>query len=162
MVEMLVVGVCLSLFVLLICLIWPTPSTTDAFPQQTMDQCKAALCVFRLLVDPKEEDYLRTRLPQLEFRALLRKRLWLAMRCLVLLSRHATFLATLGQNAALSGDPDVARMGARLAISSLQLKINLLAAEAAVVMKWLLPASPLLVCASSLMVRQRIHSLAGE
>ena len=162
MIWMLVVGVCFLLSVFVIRLVWPTSSTPDAFPQQTMDQCKAALCVFRLLVDPQEEGYLRARLPQLEFRALQRKRLWLAMRCLILLSRHATLLATTGQKAALSGDLDVARSGEKLAIGSLQLKVNLLAVEAAVVMKWLFPASPLLLRVTNLTVPQRIYSLAGR
>src|SRR5258708_31132880 len=112
MIWMLEVVVCLSLSALLIRLVWPTSSTPDMFPQQTMDQCKAALCVFRLLVDPQEEGYLRARLPELEFRALHRKRLWLAMRCLVLLSRYATLLATTGQKASLSGDRNVSRRSA--------------------------------------------------
>ena len=157
-----VVGVCLSLSVLLVRLVWLTSFTPDVPSEQTVQQCEAALCVFRLLVDPKEEGYLRATLPQPEFRVLQRKRLWLAMRCLILLDRNATVLATTGQNAALSGDPDAAERGERLAIGSLLLKVNLLAAEAAVVVKWLFPTSPLVVPVTNLTVKQRVPSLAGR
>src|SRR5882762_10435227 len=160
MIWILVMGVCLWLFVLLVRLVWLTSFTPAILPEQTVGQCKAALCVFCLLVDPKEEGYLRATLPQPEFRVLQRKRLWLAMRCLILLDRNATLLATTGQNAALSGDPDVAERGERLAIGSLQLKVNLLAAEAAVVAKWLFPTSPLVVPVTNLTVKQRVPSLA--
>jgi hypothetical protein len=85
-----------------------------------------------------------------EFHVLQRKRLWHAMRCLILLERNATFLGTAGQKAALSYDLDVAQRGARLAIGSLQLKVNLLAAEGAVLVKWLFPTSPLLVRVTNL------------
>jgi len=91
-----------------------------------------------------------------------RKRLWLAMRCLILLDRNATLLATTGQKASLSGDPDVAQRGERLTIGSLQMKVNLLTAEAAVVVKWLFPTSPLVIPVTNLMVKQGVPSLAGR
>jgi hypothetical protein len=162
MIWILVIGVCLWLFVLLVRLVWLTSFTPAILPEQTVRQCKAALCVFRLLVDPKEEGYLRATLPHPEFRVLQRKRLWLAMRCLILLDRNATLLATMGQNAALSGDPDAAERGERLAIGSLLLKVNLLAAEAAVVVKWLFPTSPLLVRVNNLTVHERAPLLTGR
>jgi hypothetical protein len=162
MIWVLVVGVSLSLSALLVRLVWLTSHRPDTTPEKTVQQCVAALCVFRLLVDPREEDYLRSRLPQPEFHVLQRKRLWLAMRCLILLDRNATLLATTGQKASLSGDPEVAQRGERLTIGSLQLKVNLLAAEAAVVVKWLFPTSPLVVPLTNLAVKQRIPSLAGR
>ena len=162
MIWILVVGVCLWLSVLLVRLVWLTSFPPAIPPEQTVRQCKAALCVFRLLVDPKEEGYLRATLPQPEFRVLQRKRLWLAMRCLILLDRNATLLASTGQNAALSGDRDVAERGERLAIGSLLLKVNLLGAEAAVVVKWLFPTSPLLVRVNNLTVHQRAPLLTGQ
>jgi hypothetical protein len=160
MMWVLVVGVSLSLSALLVRLVCLSSHRPDTTPEKTVQQCVAALCVFRLLVDPREEDYLRLRLPRPEFRVLQRKRLWLAMRYLILLDRNATLLATTGQRASLSGDPDVAQSGERLTIGSLQLKVNLLAAEAAVVVKWLFPASPLVVSVTNLTVKQRVPSLA--
>ena len=160
MMWVLVVGVSFSLSALLVRLVWLTSHQPAATPERTVQQCVAALCVFRLLVDPREEDYLRSRLPRPEFRVLQRKRLWLAMRCLILLDRNATLLATTGQRASLSGDPDVAQSGERLTIGSLQLKVNLLAAEAAVVVKWLFPTSPLVVPVTNLTVKQRVPALA--
>ena len=141
-------------------LVWRSSSTPDLPFEDTVEQCEAALCGFRLLVDPKDGRYLCATLPPPEFRVLQRKRLWLAMRCLILLDGNATFLATVGQKAALSDDLDVAQTGERLAIGSLQLKVNLLAAEGAVLAKWLFPTSPLLVPVTKLTVQQRAPSVA--
>src|SRR6266446_1814784 len=160
MMWVLVVGVSLLLSGLLVRLVWLTSYRPDTDPQKTVQQCEATLCVFQLLVNPREESYLRATLPRSEFHVLQRKRLWLAMRCLILLDRNATLLAKTGQTAALSGDPDVAQRGERLTIGSLQLKVNLLAAEAAVVVKWLFPTSPLVVPVTNLTVKQRVPSLA--
>ena len=160
MIWVLVVGVSLSLSALLVRLVWLTSYRPDTTPEKTVQQCVAALCVFRLLVDSREEGYLRSRLPRPEFHVLQRKRLWLAMRCLILLDRNATLLATTGQKASLSVDPEVAERGEQLTIGSLQLKVNLLVAEAVVVAKWLFPASPLVVPVTNLTVKQRVPSLA--
>jgi hypothetical protein len=160
MIWVLVVGVSLSLSALLVRLVWLTSYRPDTTPEKTVQQCVAALCVFRLLVDSREEGYLRSRLPRPEFHVLQRKRLWLAMRCLILLDKNATLLATTGQKASLSVDPEVAERGEQLTIGSLQLKVNLLAAEAVVVAKWLFPASPLVVPVTNLMVKQRVPTLA--
>lgn len=162
MMGVLVVVVSLSLSGLLVRLVWLTSYPPATASEKTVQQCQAALCVFRLLVDAREEGYLRARLPQPEFCALQRRRLWLAMRCLILLDRNATLLAATGQKAALSGDADVAQRGERLAVRSLQLKVNLLAAEAAIFVKWLFPTSPLLVCVTNLTVQQRVPVLAGR
>ncbi len=162
MMWVLVVGVSLSLSALLVRLVWLTSYRPDTTPGKTVQQCVAALCVFRLLVDPREEGYLRSRLPRPEFHVLQRKRLWLAMRCLILLDKNATLLATTGQRAALSSNPDVAQSGERLTNGSLQLKVNLLAAEAVVVVKWFFPTSPLVIPVTNLMVKQGVPSLAGR
>ena len=70
MIWTLVVGVCLSLSILLVRLVWLSSSTPDLPFEDTVEQCEAALCVFHLLVDPKEEGYLRATLPPPEFRVL--------------------------------------------------------------------------------------------
>ncbi len=162
MIWTLVVGVCLSLSILLVRLVWLSSFAPDLPFEDTVEQCEAALCVFHLLVDLKEEGYLRATLPPPEFRVLQRKRLWLATRCLILLDRNTAFLVRAGQKAALSDDLDVAQTGERLAIGSLQLKVKLLAAEGAVLVKWLFPASPLLVRITNLRVQHRAPSLAGR
>ena len=149
MIWLLVMGVCFSLLILLIPLVWTTSSRPGVPPGQTLEQCRAALCVFRLLMDMKEEDYLRARLSPSEFQVLQRKRLWLALRYLMLLGKDATLLASTGQRAG------------RLAFVSLQLKANILAAEAAVAVKWLRPSSPLLGRFVNRAVHQRTFSLIG-
>lgn len=156
---MLVVEVFLLLSVLLVRLVWRTGCKPKLRQEKIGRQCAAALCLFRLLVDQKEEVYLRTAVPEPEFRTLQRNRLRLAMRCLILVDRNATLLAAAGQMAALSGDPDLAKRGERLAMSSLQLKVSLLAAEGAVLVKWLFPGSRLRVHMGSLTVQQRVPSL---
>ena len=162
MTWMLLTCVFFSLCSLVVRLLWLSSYRPETPREKTVEQCEAALCVFRLLVDPKEEGYLRATLPQPEFRVLQRKRLWLAMRCLILLDRNATLLVTTGQNAALSCDPDVAERGERLAIGSLLLKVNLLGTEASVVVKWLFPTSPLLVRVNNLTVHERVPLLTGR
>lgn len=158
---MLVVGVSLLLSVLVIRLVWRSGYNAEIDPQQIVGQCAAALCAFRLLVDQKEEVYLRASLPEPKFRTLQRNRLRLAMRCLTLLDRNTTLLAATGQRAALSGDPDLAKRGERLAISSFQLKVSLLAAEGAVLVKWLFPGSRLRVHMASLAGQEGVPSLPG-
>jgi hypothetical protein len=161
MTWMLAVSASLSLSVLLIRLILIASYRPVPRRQDTLRECEAALCVFRLLVDSREEMYLRTTLSPPDFRSVHRKRLRLAMRCLILLDRNATWLATMAQQAALSVDPDLAERGERLANSSFQLKANLLAAEIMVGMKWLFPASALFLRVAKISFRQSVPSLAG-
>ncbi len=162
MTWILVTCVFFSLLVLLVRLVWLGSYRPETLPEKTAQQCEAALCVFRLLIDPREERYLRATLSQAEFRGLQRKRLWLALRCLIVLDRNAALLAAWGQKAALSADPKLAEKGKRLTAGALQLKVNLLAAEAAVAVKWLFPNSPVRLRLAKLTVQQRIPSLAGR
>src|SRR5260370_41387315 len=106
MMWVLVVGVSLSLSALLVRLVWLTSYRPDATPEKTVQQNVAALCVFRLLVDPREDGYLRSRLPRPEFKVLQRKRLCLAMRCLFWLHKDSTLLALMVQRSALCSNPD--------------------------------------------------------
>lgn len=153
------VGIALVLLVLLICLVRLVFHKLELPAVGTVQQCEAALCVFRLLVDRREECYLRRSLPDAEFRVLQRKRLWIAMRCLLLFDRNTTLLVRNGEMAASSDDLDIAQRGKRLLAGSLQLKANLLAAETAVLLKWLFPTSPLVIPATILNVHQRLQSL---
>jgi hypothetical protein len=162
MIWMLVVCVFFSLSALLVRLVWLSFCRPETPPEKTVQQCEAALCVFRLLIDPREERYLRATLSQPEFRELQRKRLWLALRCLIVLDRNATLLVATGHKAALTDDPNLAQRGERLTAGALQLKVNLLAAEAAVAVKWLFPNSPVRLRLVNLTVQQRVPSLAGR
>jgi hypothetical protein len=162
MMWMLAVCVSLSLSALLIRLILVASYRPVLPTESTLRECEAALCVFRLLVDSQEEVYLRTTLSPPEFRSVHRKRLRLAMRYLILLDRNATLLAATAQQAALSGDSDLAQRGKRLADSSLQLKGNLLAAEIAVVVKWLFPTSALFLRVAKISFPRSVPSLAAR
>ena len=157
-----VVGVSVLLSVLLVRLVRLTGHKPEIPPPQTIRQSAVAFCVFRLLIDQREEFYLRAALPEPEFCMVQRKRLWLAMRCLVSVGRNATLLAATGQRAALSGDLNLGQRSELPAISSRQLKVNLLAAEFAVLVKWLFPTSPLRLRLATLKVQQMIPSLPGR
>jgi len=143
MIWMLAACASLSLSVLMIRLILIASHRPVPLTENTLRECEAALCVFRLLVDSHEETYLRSTLSPPDFRPVHRKRLRLAMRCLILLDRNATSLAMMAQQTALSGDSDVAQRGARMSDASFHLKVNVLAAEIAVAVKWLFPTSAL-------------------
>lgn len=152
------VGIALVLLVLLIRLVHLVSHKLELPAADTVQQCEAALCVFRLLVDRREEYYLRRSLPEAEFRVLQRKRLWIAMRCLHLLERHATLLIRMGEMAAASDDPKMVREGQRLVAGTLQLKVNLLVAETTLLLKWLFPAAPLVLPTTGLKIQQQLHS----
>jgi hypothetical protein len=162
MIWMLVTCVFFLLCALLVRLLWLSSYGPETPPEKTVEQCEAALCVFRLLIDPREERYLRATLSQGEFRGLQRKRLWLALRCLIVLDRNVTLLAATGHRAALTDDPNLAQSGEQLTAGALQLKVNLLATEAAVAVKWLFPNSPVRLRLVNFTVQQRVPSLAGR
>ncbi len=162
MTWMLLTCVFFSLCALVVRLLWLSSYRPETPPDKTVEQCEAALCVFRLLIDPREERYLCATLSPPEFRRLQRKRLSLALRCLIVLDRNATLLATTGHKAALTDDPDLAQSGEQLTAGALQLKVNLFAAEVAVVVKWLFPNSPVRLRLVNLTVQERVPSLAGR
>lgn len=133
----------LSLSALMVCLILIALYQPVRTTEYTLRQCEAALCILRLLMDSQEEMYLRTTLSPPHFRSVHRKRLRLAMRCLTLLDRNATWLAMTAQQAAQSDDSDLAQRGERLANGYFQLKLNLFVAGITIILKWLFPASTL-------------------
>ncbi len=98
--------------------------------------------MFRVLLDPAEEQYLRQSLPSDEFRRFQRVRMALALRCLHLVGQNAGMLMKLGHLAKTEGNPTLAREAADLIHGALRLRVNLMLAEPCIWLKWMLPGWP--------------------
>ena len=95
--------------------------------------------MFRVLLDPAEERYLRQSLPRNEFRQFQRKRIALALRWLDLVGENAAMLMKLGQLARTELNPSLAREAEDLIYSALRLRVNLVLAEPCLWLKWIFP-----------------------
>src|SRR5262249_6865961 len=78
---------------------------------------------FRNLVDPAEEEYLRSHLSGREFRRVQRQRLWAAAEYVHSASRNAALLAAVGEAARSSPETLVAEAGSRLVESASQVRL---------------------------------------
>jgi hypothetical protein len=95
--------------------------------------------IFRVLLDPAEEQYLSQSLPSREFRIFQRKRIALALRCLDLVAENAAMLMKLGQLAKAGADPKLAREAEDLIHGALRLRVNVMLAEPCLWLKWVFP-----------------------
>ena len=78
---------------------------------------------FRNLVDPTEEQYLRNSLPPVEFRAVHRERMKVALDYVGALSKNGALLLQLGQAAKASPEPRVAEAGQHIVDNALRLRL---------------------------------------
>ena len=101
--------------------------------------------VFRMLLDPAEEEFLRTSLPPFEFRLFQRRRLGLALRALELVGKNAAMLMKLGQLAKVSANPALVKEGGDLIHGALRLRVNLLFVRPYLCLKWIFPGGTLSV-----------------
>ena len=95
--------------------------------------------LFRVLLDPAEERYLRQSLPSSEFRLFQRKRIALALRWLDLVGENASMLLKLGQLAKTEPSPRLASEAEDLIRGALRLRVNLLLAQPYLWLRWLFP-----------------------
>jgi hypothetical protein len=95
--------------------------------------------LFRVLLDPAEEQYLRQSLPPREFRVFQRKRIALALCWLDLVGENAAMLIKLGQLAKTEANPALAKQAEDLIYGALRLRVNLLLAQPCLWLKWLSP-----------------------
>ena len=95
--------------------------------------------IFRILLDPAEERFLRQSLPLHEFRHFQRKRMALALRWLDLVGENAAMLMKLGQLAKTESNPELAREAADLIHGAFRLRVNLMLAEPCLWLKWVFP-----------------------
>ena len=80
------------------------------------------LDAFRNLVDPGEEDFLRSSLLPGQFRALQRERMRAALEYVQNAAHNAAFLLRMGEAATLNDDPRIAQAGGKLIDSALRLR----------------------------------------
>jgi hypothetical protein len=95
--------------------------------------------VFRVLLDPAEQQYLRQSLPPHEFRVFQRRRTALALRSLELVGENAAMLMKLGQLAKAGENPKLAKEADDLIYGALRLRVNLMFAQPCLRLKWLFP-----------------------
>jgi hypothetical protein len=95
--------------------------------------------VFRMLLDPAAEQYLRRSLPPHEFRTFQRRRLALALRTLNLVGENAAMLMRLGQLAKTEANSKLAQEAEGLIHGALWLRVNLALAQPCLWLKWLFP-----------------------
>jgi hypothetical protein len=81
------------------------------------------LDAFRNLVDPAEEQFLRTNLPAAEFRTIQRQRMRAAVDYVAGVSYNSAVLLRLGLAARRSPEPQVAEAGRRLMDNALRLRV---------------------------------------
>ena len=101
--------------------------------------------VFRMLLDPAEEEFLRTSLSPFEFRLFQRRRLGLTLRALELVGKNAAMLMKLGQLAKVSANPALVKEGGDLIHGALRLRVNLLFVQPYLCLKWVFPGGTLSV-----------------
>jgi hypothetical protein len=95
--------------------------------------------LFRVLLDPAEERYLRRSMPSHDFRVFQRKRIALALRWLDLVGKNASMLLKLGQLVKTGVNPQLAQEAEDLVRGALRLRVNLIFAQPCLWLKWLFP-----------------------
>jgi hypothetical protein len=95
--------------------------------------------VFRILLDPAEEQYLRQSLAPDQFRLVQRKRLALALRLLDRVGENTVMLMKLGQLAKTEANPELTREAEDLIYGALRLRVNLALVQPCLRLKWLFP-----------------------
>jgi hypothetical protein len=78
---------------------------------------------FRNLIDPDEEDYLRSRLSPAEFRLNQKERMRAALEYVSCAARNARVLLSIAQPARVSPDPAVAAMAEKLIDNAIRLRL---------------------------------------
>jgi hypothetical protein len=98
---------------------------------------------FRNLVDPREEDFLRSSLLPRQFRALQRERMRAALQYVQNAGHNAVFLLRMGEAATRSTDPRVVEAGRQLIDSALRLRAYVLLSGAKLYVRIAFPGARL-------------------
>jgi hypothetical protein len=94
---------------------------------------------FRNLVDPSEQEYLRSHLPPPDFKAVQRERLRAAAGYIACASHNAAVLVKMGEAARRSADPTVVEAGDKLVDSAIRLRLFAFQARGKLYLGILLP-----------------------
>ena len=97
---------------------------------------------FRNLIDPEEEQFLRSRLPSSEFRKIKRERARAALAYVRALSSASLQFARFGDAAQRSSDPAIAASGKQIANSAINLRLQTLQARVRLGLTAAFPALP--------------------
>jgi hypothetical protein len=97
---------------------------------------------FRNLVDPQEEEFLRTSLPAQEFRRIKRERARTALVYVRELSKASLQFARFGDAAQRSPDPVIAAWGKQIANSAIYLRLRTLDASVQLILSATFPDLP--------------------
>jgi hypothetical protein len=98
---------------------------------------------FRNLVDPGEEDFLRSSLLPPQFRAVQRERMRAALEYVQNAARNAALLLRIGEAASRNTDPRIAQAGRQLVDSALRLRAYALLYAAKLYVRMLFPEARL-------------------
>jgi len=99
------------------------------------------LAAFRNLIDPGEEDYLRSQLPARQFRPLERQRLRAALEYVERTTYNAAILLRVGEAARRDPNPEVAAAAGELVNNALKLSMNARLATLVLYARILLPGA---------------------
>jgi hypothetical protein len=97
---------------------------------------------FRNLVNPEEEDFLRSSLPADQFRTIRRQRAWAALAYVRALSRIAFEFSRLGHAMANGSDPRLVELGRQIVSSAVLLRLRALEASARLFIAVVFPGLP--------------------
>jgi hypothetical protein len=98
---------------------------------------------FRNLVDPGEEDFLRSSLRPPQFRAIQRERIRAALEYVLNTGHNAAYLLRMGEAASRSSDPRIAQAGRQLMDSALRLRAYALLSGAKLYVRLVIPEARL-------------------
>lgn len=98
---------------------------------------------FRNLIDPAEEEFLRSRLPAAEFRKIQRERLGAAVQYVYAAARNADVLLRLADPARYNADPAVVRSAQKLIDEATQLRLYAFQVIPRLYLAMLLPGRPI-------------------
>jgi hypothetical protein len=114
--------------------------------------------VFRHLVDPNEEHYLKIALPREQFTIVHRRRTQLALQMVMLAKENAEMLTRLAACAKTKNDLVLTREADRLIAAATLLRFNLLLAKYCLFIRWAFPGSTFALPAVEAQYRQLIES----
>lgn len=116
--------------------------------------------IFRALLDPGDERYLRRSLPRNQFHSFQRRRIRLALRMLSLAEENSGMLMRLAQLARMKGDPEVTEKADELIATAIQFRLNLHLLKLCLGLRWLYPSWSVYLPAFDVRYRNLLDSLA--
>jgi hypothetical protein len=126
------------------CLLWlakSQASTTKALENPTEHIRAVDVEAFRNLIDPDEEEFLRTNLPPVEFRRIQRERLRAAVEYVSCAARNAAILVRVADAGRRSPDPATAEAAEKLVDNAVRLRLYALHAIPRLYLGMILPGS---------------------